>query len=124
VPERQHRCDEECVCPIHGTPLFYWPHGDDHACQDIDCRYGHGMADELAAARARGDFLPGGAGWEERITESGRRYVRRQRGRLSEQGQILEPGNARDLLRLGDARLPGPELIAAYWPEDGERRKP
>lgn len=36
-------CDEHCVCPVHGTPLIYWPAGDDHACQDVDCRYGHGM---------------------------------------------------------------------------------
>ena len=36
-------CDERCVCPVHGTPLFFWPAGEDHACQDVDCRYGHGM---------------------------------------------------------------------------------
>ena len=34
---------------IHDTPLIYWPHGDDHACQDITCRYGHGMNAELLA---------------------------------------------------------------------------
>ena len=44
-----HVCDDGCVCPIHGTPLIYWPHGDDHACQDITCRYGHGMNAELLA---------------------------------------------------------------------------
>lgn len=37
-----HRCDESCVCPVHGTPLIYSPHWDDHACQDVNCRYGHG----------------------------------------------------------------------------------
>lgn len=38
-----HECDERCVCPVHGTPLIYWPDGKDHACQDVNCRYGHGM---------------------------------------------------------------------------------
>jgi hypothetical protein len=38
-----HQCTEACRCPVHGTPLFYWPAGDDHACQDVDCRYGHGF---------------------------------------------------------------------------------
>jgi hypothetical protein len=23
--------------------LIYWPAGDDHACQDADCKYGHGF---------------------------------------------------------------------------------
>lgn len=36
-------CGDECVCPVHGTPLIYWPARDDHACQDANCRYGHGM---------------------------------------------------------------------------------
>ena len=40
---RIHRCDGSCACPVHGTPLIYWPAGDDHACQDITCEYGHGM---------------------------------------------------------------------------------
>lgn len=39
-----HVCDERCVCPIHGTPLYYSRVGDDHACQDINCEYGHGGA--------------------------------------------------------------------------------
>ena len=42
-----HRCDGRCVCPEHGTPLFYWPNGDDHACQDPECEYAHGMNDLL-----------------------------------------------------------------------------
>jgi hypothetical protein len=29
---------------VHGTPLFYSPAADDHACQDITCEYGHGGA--------------------------------------------------------------------------------
>lgn len=36
-------CDEKCVCPVHGTALLYSPAGDKHACQDVDCRHGHGM---------------------------------------------------------------------------------
>jgi len=40
----QHQCSDLCVCPVHGTPLFYAPASDDHACQDIDCVYGHGGA--------------------------------------------------------------------------------
>lgn len=39
-----HRCSAEfCVCPRHGTPLIYWPAGDDHACQDASCPYGAGI---------------------------------------------------------------------------------
>jgi hypothetical protein len=44
VSERAHICNGHCTCPIHGTQLIYWPAGDDHACQDIMCQYGHGMA--------------------------------------------------------------------------------
>lgn len=39
-----HECDHLCVCPIHQTPLFYARSIDDHACQDVNCQYGHGMA--------------------------------------------------------------------------------
>lgn len=39
----QHRCDEYCVCPVHRTPMIYWPQGDEHACQDVTCEYGHGF---------------------------------------------------------------------------------
>lgn len=38
-----HRCDERCVCPTHQTPLLWWPAGKDHACQDADCEYSHGL---------------------------------------------------------------------------------
>lgn len=38
-----HHCDESCVCPIHGTALWWWPAGRKHACQEVDCRYGHGL---------------------------------------------------------------------------------
>jgi hypothetical protein len=37
-------CDERCVCPVHSTPLLYAPASDEHACQDVNCRHGHGMA--------------------------------------------------------------------------------
>lgn len=39
----RHRCDETCVCPVHGTALIYWPAGDDHACQDPTCVHARGM---------------------------------------------------------------------------------
>lgn len=33
-------CEEEsCLCPVHDTPLWYWPKGDLHACQDPTCEY-------------------------------------------------------------------------------------
>jgi hypothetical protein len=41
-----HHCDGACVCPVHGTPLIYWPYGDMHACQDITCIHGHGLTSE------------------------------------------------------------------------------
>lgn len=40
---RPHRCTDRCRCPIHKTPLLYWPAGDDHACQDADCEYATGF---------------------------------------------------------------------------------
>ena len=43
MSEKPHTCDENCVCADHGTPLIYWPAGDDHACQDVRCRFGHGV---------------------------------------------------------------------------------
>jgi len=39
---RPHECDKRCACPVHGTQMIYWPAGDDHACQDVNCKYGHG----------------------------------------------------------------------------------
>lgn len=48
---RTHRCDEGCTCPVHGTPLIYWPAGDDHACQDVNCVYGHGMNGDVENLR-------------------------------------------------------------------------
>lgn len=38
-----HKCDERCVCPIDGKPLYYARSINEHACQSIDCRYAHGM---------------------------------------------------------------------------------
>ena len=46
-----HRCDEWCTCPIHRTPLIYWPAGNDHACQDPECEYAQGMRASLYAYR-------------------------------------------------------------------------
>ncbi len=39
----EHRCDDRCVCPTHGTPLLWSRHHDLHACQDPSCRYAHGL---------------------------------------------------------------------------------
>ena len=41
-----HRCDDECVCPIDGKQLIYWPAGDQHACQDPDCVNAHGLSQD------------------------------------------------------------------------------
>ena len=38
-----HRCDGQCVCPVHGTPLLYSAAVDMHACQDPDCVHAHGI---------------------------------------------------------------------------------
>jgi hypothetical protein len=48
-----HKCDDACACPVHGTPLFYHPAGDDHACQDVTCEYGHGGMREALVALDR-----------------------------------------------------------------------
>lgn len=55
---KPHRCDERCVCPVHGTPLIYWPAGGDHACQDVNCVYGHGMNELENLALLERFFLP------------------------------------------------------------------
>lgn len=41
--QRPHRCTDRCRCPIHETPLLYWPAGDDHACQEAGCEYAQGF---------------------------------------------------------------------------------
>ncbi len=39
-----HRCtDDDYLCPLHHTPLYCHPASGDHACQDPQCRYAHGM---------------------------------------------------------------------------------
>jgi hypothetical protein len=43
-PRKPHRCDETCLCAVHGTALIYSPAFDDHACQDSSCKYAHGGA--------------------------------------------------------------------------------
>ncbi len=48
-----HTCDERCVCPDHGTPMYYWPRGNDHACMEMTCRYAGGLASYDAAVLAR-----------------------------------------------------------------------
>lgn len=59
-----HHCDERCACPRHGTPLIYWPAGNDHACQDPACEYAHGV---MKAIREMGRLVapppPRGPSW-------------------------------------------------------------
>lgn len=47
LPRLPHVCDEDCICPIHETQLFYAPTSDEHACQDVSCRYAHGLERQL-----------------------------------------------------------------------------
>lgn len=45
MDELPHRCsddDPSCTCEVHNKPMYYWPAGDDHACQESDCKYAHG----------------------------------------------------------------------------------
>ena len=43
-----HNCrNHHCVCPIHKMDLAYWPDGDEHFCQDPDCKYAHGYESVL-----------------------------------------------------------------------------
>lgn len=44
LARKPHRCDETCLCAVHGTALIYSPAFDDHACQDSSCKYAHGGA--------------------------------------------------------------------------------
>ncbi len=37
--------NEEKRCPIHDTPMWYSPHHKQHACQDLSCRYAHGLTE-------------------------------------------------------------------------------
>lgn len=42
IPEpkrHHHRCDERCLCPADGLPMWYAPSTGQHACQDPDCQY-------------------------------------------------------------------------------------
>ncbi|QKV98220.1 hypothetical protein HUT19_41610 (plasmid) [Streptomyces sp. NA02950] len=49
-----HWCGAACRCPVHGTPLYYWPAGDLHACQDPNCRHAHGISAAALAAAEQG----------------------------------------------------------------------
>ena len=95
TPEQlaRHVCDDACTCPVHRTPLIYWPAGDDHACQDITCRYGHGGA------------LDGPEGWT----------------RETLAGWGMPPGYAPDAAeRQQYARLPVPDLDITEKPDRSE----
>lgn len=63
----QHTCDVDCVCPVHGTPLIYWPAGDDHACQDPTCEHAGGLG-----AGWRPPLFPDGIGhWLRLLADPG-----------------------------------------------------
>jgi hypothetical protein len=47
-----HRCDDDCTCPIHKTPLFYAPASNEHACQDPDCIHAQGLQRPLGSIMA------------------------------------------------------------------------
>lgn len=38
-----HQCNPRCVCPIHRTPMRYWPAGDDHTCLVDGCPNAQGF---------------------------------------------------------------------------------
>ena len=38
-----HQCNPRCVCPLHQTPMRYWPAGDDHACLVDGCPNAQGF---------------------------------------------------------------------------------
>lgn len=40
---KQHKCDDRCMCPIHGIAMHYSPSSDTHACQNPDCEFAHGF---------------------------------------------------------------------------------
>lgn len=55
VPGEKHCCDEHCVCPDHGTQMWWSAMQDLHACQDPACRYASGLEnkpDDRASQRA------------------------------------------------------------------------
>jgi hypothetical protein len=55
---RPHVCDDRCTCPVHDTPLIYSPTQDDHACQDVTCKHGHGILLEIPSGLPSGPFSP------------------------------------------------------------------
>jgi hypothetical protein len=55
-----HRCTDQCVCPIHGTPLIYAPESGEHACQDATCVHGHGLqSGDPRTPDPRSEFVSG-----------------------------------------------------------------
>lgn len=42
-----HKCGEACHCPVHQTMMYYWPKGNSHACQTLECEYARGYEDAL-----------------------------------------------------------------------------
>lgn len=39
----RHDCTDRCVCPIHGTPMWYAAATEQHACQDPACEHAAGV---------------------------------------------------------------------------------
>lgn len=47
--------EEWLKCPIHSIDMIYWPHGAEYACQNIECKYGHGVTKEVIIADTMGN---------------------------------------------------------------------
>lgn len=43
---RAHKCDETCVCPVDGRPLYFHARSGEHACANPDCVNAHGMVSD------------------------------------------------------------------------------
>ena len=43
----KHVCDEQCVCPEDGLPMYYHAGSDRHACQLPECVNARGLDSEI-----------------------------------------------------------------------------
>lgn len=102
VTGEPHVCDEFCRCPVHRTPAIYWPQGDDHACQDVTCEYGHGFYRAQAgieyrrAERLRKEYLALEAAVVAGLSTEAHRKVMRAGLPFCECGHSLAGGKATD----------------------------
>lgn len=54
----KHLCAEDtCLCPLHGTPMYWWPKGGLHACQDRECEHAQGVDLEALLAKEMWESL-------------------------------------------------------------------